>query len=367
MTRIAFVISNLHAGGAQRVVSLLADQFAARNVDVSIITMAPSSEDFFEVRDGVRRFAIGGIQNSSNILVAAFRNIRRIASLRSTIRVTRADTVISFVGISNILTVLACIGLRQNVVVCERNDPNRQSLGRIWDIMRRWLYRLADKVTANSREALRAMNAYVPEHKLVYLPNPLAQDHGHSARAKRSNLILTVGRLTHQKAHDITLAAFAETVRFHTDWHLVMIGEGELEASLRRQAEALEISSKITWIPRTEDVWSWYHCASIFVLPSRFEGTPNALIEALSCALPSVITTTSSGALDYVTDGVSGLIIPPNDPQALSHAVARLIEDDELRIRLGKSAQQRVRTAAANAIDQWLALLGVDATPALTL
>ncbi|MFQ6016728.1 MAG: glycosyltransferase family 4 protein [Kiloniellaceae bacterium] len=346
MHDLTLVISDLSSGGAQRVLTALANAWVERGLRLCVVTLGAPQTNFFRLDARITRLAIGGIGASNSALAAVRANLGRIAALRRALRQAGAPTVVAFIGVVNILTVFAAAGLGMRVIICERNDPRRQSLGPVWDALRRLVYRHADLVTANSRGALETLKAFVPERKLAFVPNPLVAPRAPAASGRGVPTILTVGRLTEQKGYDILLGAFARIAGSAPDWRLALIGEGELKCALRSQAQALGIAGRIDWIGRVPDPFPHYAGADIFVLPSRFEGTPNALLEAMSCGLPAVVSDASSGPLDCVEDGVSGLVVPAEDVAALGDALARLISNPSLRRRLGDAARTRVEENA---------------------
>jgi glycosyltransferase involved in cell wall biosynthesis len=234
-----------------------------------------------------------------------------------------------------------------------------------WNRLRRWLYKYADLVTANSRGALKAMQAYVDTEKLAFVPNPLVRLEPTADGPDRLSLtppfVLTVGRLHAQKAHDVLLEAFARLPAELADWRLAMIGRGEQEDALRAQATAMGIAARVDWHGQVADPFLFYRAAKIFVLASRYEGTPNALLEAMSCALPVIVSDASPGPLELVSDGETGLVVPVNDAGALARAIGRLATDAALRRRLGEAARQRVAEyELPNALALWERTIGLS-------
>jgi len=357
---VAFVISDLGPGGAQRVISTVAGELAERGYSISMITLTDDTSDFFALPRDVRRIVMGGRVDSNGFFAAVAANLRRLWALRQALRQVGAATVVAFVGTTNILTILATIGLGTRIIISERNDPAQQSFGRPWDLMRLLLYRFADVVTANSMGALDTMSAYVPRSKLALVPNPLPKfpSDGQSV-AFVTPTVLSVGRLSRQKGFDILLAAFAK-VDANEDWRLAIAGEGKLAKELARQAEALGISGRIDWLGWVADPFSLYRSASIFVLASRFEGTPNALLEALACGLPCIVTDASPGPLAHIKDSENGLVVPGEDVDALAAAISRLIAKPELGRRLGQCGRERLGKVGADAIDTWIDVLQLN-------
>ena len=345
---VALVIHDLKAGGSEKVLTFLAQAWHRQGRPVHVITFADECADFFHPGPGVQRIVLGLPMGTGGLL----NSLRRILRLRRALKKARAPVVISFLPVFNMLTILAAAGLGLRVVICERNDPARQVLQRPWQALRRLLYRYADRVTANSRGALRTLSAYVPAHKLFFVPNPVNGPPAGTAQDAdaREPIILAVGRLHYQKAYDILLDAFAGIAAALPEWRLVIIGTGRLEAPLRMRAEQLGLHARIAWYGTIPDLYPFYRRASIFAQPSRYEGTPNALLEALSCGLPAVVSDASPGPLEYVEHEVSGLVVPVDNAGALSAALQRLAGDEQLRRRLGEEARKRVAGLSATAV-----------------
>lgn len=357
------IIADLGSGGAQRVFTDLANHWARAGVRICVVTMSRRDDDFFSLDPTVDRISIGGLAASRNLVDQLHANIGRLLSLRRAMRQARAKCVISFIGTVNILSVMAAVGLGVRLVICERNDPSRQSLGRPWDILRRWLYRRADVVTANSRGALDALRSFVPAAKLAFVPNPLPLPPAGRGADPDARRVLNVARLNQQKAQDVLLKAFAKVYAAGApcDWQLVIVGEGEERENLVRLSEQLGIKDAVEFAGRVKDPYDYYSEAGLFALPSRHEGTPNALLEAMSIGLPVIVSDGSSGPLDYVVNDETGLVVAVDDVEALAQALARLMTDRALRCRLGEAARHRVNSGDRQAAySAWQEAVGLD-------
>lgn len=354
---LAIVINDLGGGGAQRVLVNLLKDWSVSGGAITLITYAGEDTDFYPVPAGVRRVVLGGDTESPTLIHALRNNMLRVWRLRRALKDSRARTVLSFIASTNVLTVMAARWLGLRVVVSERNDPARQSLGRAWDALRRWAYQRADLVTANSQGALRTLSAYVPEERLAYVPNPVVVPPP-TEPLERRPVVLNVGRLHAQKAQDTLLRAFAEAAGTMPGWRLSVAGDGGLRESLKALADDLGIAERVDWLGRVTDPFPLYRSAGIFCLPSRHEGTPNALLEALACGLPAIVSDASPGPLDYVRDGESGLVVPCDDVAALATALRRLAGDADLAARLAEGGRAAVAGCAPHvAVAQWERLL----------
>ena len=281
--------------------------------------------------------------------------------MRRKIHGSGAEFVISFIHTNNIFTILACLGLRRvRLIISERNDPLRQHLAPPWAMLRRLLYRFADRVTANSYGALEAMAAYVPRRKLAFVPNPLRQPSSGQVVTFTAPTFLSVGRLVHQKGMDILLKAFQSVAAEIPEWRLVIVGDGPLRCDLKAQARSLGIDGRVDWVGRVIDPFPYFHAAEVMVLPSRFEGTPNALLEAMSCGLAAVVTDGSPGPLEIVQNEVTGLVVPVEDTSSLAAALGRMAKDPTLRARLGKAGRERMNVYELDRVlEVWETVIGV--------
>lgn len=361
--RLTFVIEGLGGGGAQRVLALLTAALADLGQQVCVIIYAQRGPDRVTLDPRVTRHAVDLGGPSGGVFDAVLKNIRRISGLRGLISDTRPDVVISFVGTTNILTVLACTGLRAPVVISERNDPARQSLGRAWDVLRRLLYRRAAVVTANTAAAVTAMSRYVPASKLSLVPNPLAVTNGINAPGAENPYVLAVGRLHPQKGFDVLLEAFALFSRAHPEWRLELLGEGPDLDRLAAQADALGIAEKVRFAGFVDPAPFYRGCA-MFVQSSRFEGSSNALLEAMGHACPVVVTNTPGASPEFVRADVNARAVPVEDAEALAGAMADIASDPSAARQLGASARQAVSGLTPDQIAAvWLSIFGRLAGP----
>ncbi len=357
---IALIISTLGAGGAQRVLTNLANAWARHGRRICVITLEGEGHSFYALDPAVRHLVAGGFGETRNLLDAVTANLRRIRGLRRAIRESGAPRVVSFIGTTNVLTILACRGMKRRVTVSERSDPARESLGKAWNLLRRFTYRLADQVTANSHGALDTLARYVPRSKLAYVPNLLTLPEPSGKAIPLQNLILAVGSLRPDKGHDVLLYALAKARDEFPDWKLALVGDGSWRAHLENLARQLGIADQVIFYGRRADVFTFYSTARIFVLPSRREGMPNALLEAMYCGLPCVVSDASPGPLEYIESGHTGLVVPVEDHLALADALRRLMRDEAFRSRLGQKARERVEEfTPARALPVWETVLGL--------
>ena len=208
------------------------------------------------------------------------------------------------------------------------------------------------------------MKSFVPKEKLAFLPNPLAAAPSSETIAFTAPTVITVGRLVEQKGIDVLLAAWEKVAAAMPGWRLALVGDGPLEGELKAQARKLGIADSIDWFGHVSDPYPLLRGAEFFVMTSRFEGTPNALLEAMACGLPAVVSDASPGPCELIGGGgddAAGLIVPVEDAEATADAIVSLARDETMRRRLGLAARERARPHDPDyAIDVWLKLLGCE-------
>lgn len=341
--RIALVLPGLGAGGTERVVNVLANRWAARpGWSVTVLTLEPPgapSYYAYDPRVTVRRLGLPPAR--SRPLAAALRSARRIAALRAAIRAATPDLVVSFLARTNVLTLLATRGTGLPVVVSERNNPELQAFGPVWDRLRAALYPRAYSLVAMTRGALEFFPERMRPRGRV-IPNPVDLPEGWRER-RGGNVLAAVGRLVPQKGFDLLLEAFAAIAPAFPGWTLVIWGEGEERAALERQRDGLGLRDRVRLPGVTERPGTWVEDADVFVLSSRYEGWGIVLLEAMAAGLPSVAFDCEWGPREMVEDGVDGLLVPPGDAAALARALAVVLGDAGLRERLGAAARASAR------------------------
>jgi len=211
-------------------------------------------------------------------------------------------------------------------------------------MLQRAAYQFATRVVANSRAAAdRLRFERVPAGRVATVPNGIDSCAFATTRSRRPlRKITVVANLRKEKGHDVLIDAAPEILRHFPDATFDIVGGGpELEA-LQARVNAQGAAAAFTFAGYDHDVAQRLKEADIFVLPSRSEAFPNAILEAMAAGLP-VVASAAGGIVELVEDGQTGLLVAPGDPHALAHSVCRLMADRALAARLGKAASQRVQ------------------------
>lgn len=340
---VTIVLPDLRLGGAQRTIANLLPGWLAEGRSICLITLSHRTSDLFAVPTQVKRFALNLQSDSGSVVRAMSANSVRIRRLRQAIKTSRPRCVLSMIAGTNVLTLLATRGLGFRVVISERNDPRRQRLGFPWEALRRSTYSWADLVTANSYHAIDALSEYVPRNKLKFIPNGIAIPASQPPTSQeRERAFLAVGRVTRQKGFDVLFRAYAEVAEEFDDWRLVIVGDGEERSALCTLARELGIQRRIEWVGEVVDPFPYYQLSSIFVLPSRYEGVSNALLEAMAHGAASIATSAASSADEVIADGEDGIVVPADDQIALANAMRQLASNSCLRDKMAANARRKL-------------------------
>ena len=359
--KVTFVLGGLVGGGAERVASRLINYWVQQNYSVSLITRLSPEHDMYAIPEVVNRDCISDGGPSSNKIIALLKNIPLVWRLRKAIRKANTPVVISFLTKANIQTIIASIGLKKRVIISERSDTTREYHPWPWSLLRWVCYRFADVVTANSEISVRDMNRYVPQKKLQVVHNPV-EFPANKAVPGKSQEIIHVSRLEPQKRQDLLLKAFSGIVQDKkSGWKVHLLGEGSQRKNLENYCVDLRIVEQIHFHGFVTNPYIFYKEAAIFVLTSTYEGTPNALLEALAHGLPCIVSDSLPGAMKYIDDGKNGYYFNSGDAADLIEKLTILMENPDMRAQFGKHSVMKVENLSIEKIsDQWLKIFKLD-------
>lgn len=333
-------------GGAERAIVWLAHGLTQRGHTLSVITLSGTTEDAHTLPSGVARIALDVRAESPTPLHGLWRNLQRSKELRAAIDATQPDVVISHINQTNVLTAFAARGAAWPVVVVEHSGTLLKSPGRGWRGLRRVLYPRVARVVCVSQGAADYFD-WLPDSRKSVIYNPLIvppetplPDLSASSHDGR-RWVVAMGRLLHVKGFDLLLEAWASIAAHHKqDWQLLMLGAGPLRETLEAQRDALQLQDSVTFTGLLMQPFAVLRRAELFVMPSRAEGLPYALLEAMACGCPAVAFDCPDGPREIIRHETDGLLVENGNVAALASALDALLSDADARARLARRAPE---------------------------
>ena len=322
--RICIISPSLQMGGIERQLTILASHFVKRGHEVH----------FYELDPQVK-FIEPSFVHTSKASTKLFSYYKTISFLRKQIKRIKPDTIMVFGDIINPIALIANNGLGYPIYIADQISPE-QNLGRFKNFMKRITYKKAPGIIAQSKMAADyKYEVFGKDINVRIIPNTI-RDIVDYPNAEKHLWVVALGRLSYEKGVDRLLDAFSR-ISEHEEWRLVLIGYGPERNRLEEQAKTLGIDNRVDFLGGRNDVDALLAQCCIFVLPSRCEGFPNALCEAMASPLPC-ITFDSVSASDIIDNHISGEIVRDGDIEGLSSAILSLMDDKSKRDKYASNA-----------------------------
>lgn len=371
--RLLIYIHSLENGGAERVVSNLANYWASIGWDVTVVTVASQSTDFYVLDPGVQRICLDLTGSSGNLLAAFTRTARRAQALRRILQRVQPEVALSAMHTANVILAFAARGLPGlRTIGSEHNYPPKAPMGVIWETMRRHAYGRLTAVVALTQECADWLASHSYARRILVIPNPVAWPlSSNEPRVPPAafcpagrRVLLGVGRLSEEKNFTALIDVFSRLVPRHADWDLVILGEGPERGALTAQVRAAGLEGRIFMPGSVGNMGDWYQRASVYAMSSHFEGFPNTLVEAMAYGLPAVSVDCDTGPRDIIRHDVDGFLVPPGDSDGMESALGKLMVDEQLRTALGLRAKEaRERFSMTKVSCMWEDLFVPDPAP----
>lgn len=344
--KLTFVTSTLHAGGSERVMSLLANTFAQRGYEVEIICINKHLV-FYPIDDKVKVWFAEDEVQSTSIL-------KKMGWMRKHIKQERPDVVIAFMLEVYCVTLASLVGIHIPVISSERVDPH--FFGKAKSLLR-WL--LLRRTTHLVVQTERIKEFYSPkiQARTTIIKNPVTEKVFGLRPVEKQDRLIAVGRLAYQKNYPMMFRAFAHVHKLYPQYQLVVYGDGPQKKEIRDEITKLGMEGYIVLAGKSEYIIDELNRSRLFVMSSDYEGMSNALLEAVCVGLP-VLSTDVSGARDLISDGRNGFVVSVGDEAAFASALQRLLSSPEQMEEMGKNSKaMAVEFKEEKIVDQWEKLI----------
>ena len=348
LRKLFIVTRNMAGGGCERVIAQIANTLSDEGVECKILTQY-AHRSFYPLGEKVQLETLLDRNScSGKDIPKIFLKLRRI------VKKEKPDVVLAMPDMVNVWSGIFLRGTRIPLVVSERNDPARFPENSWKRKLRNPAYKNVNGFVFQTAQ----QRAYFPEEiqkRSIVLDNPMDC----SAFPLREQdctekTVVSVGRLSAQKNHELLLKAFGLFHKDHSDWKLIVYGEGCERARLEELGKSIAEGS-VLFPGEVHDVPYRIRNAGMFVLSSNYEGMPNALMEAMALGIPCISTNCPIGGPEsLILDGENGILVPPADEKAMADAMERIAEDTGFANRIGKKAAEiRERLEVRRVVGRW--------------
>ena len=341
MKKILLSITTLFGGGAERVVSVWANQLSRNGYDVSVLLYG-RSENEYPVDDSVKIHTVA--DNYEDYQKLSYFN--RLKKMRALVKKIKPDIMINFLPRMQIWMMLSTLGMRLNRVETVRVSPwvvckNNKYERFLW----RKCFAKANKIIVQTAEQGEYFNKKT-QKKCVVIPNPISEqyrENGKIAYSDENKEFVAVGRIMIQKNYDMMFRAFAKALDKKPNLKLSIFGVGNLESELNDLISELNMQENIKFMGRSSNISQELLKRDAFLMSSNYEGMPNALAEAMATGLVCISTDCRTGPKDLIDEGVNGFLVPTGNEEKMAEAIIKVAEmSKEESEKMGKAARNKV-------------------------
>lgn len=340
---ILFFTMSMKCGGAERVISSLANHYSGIGSHVTIMTCL-KGKSYYKVSNKIDTVSLDDCkQQQDEHKISRF--LRRRTRIKMHLLNNKYDVIICFLPEPSFLMLSLKKHFKLKILVSERANPKEEYSNLFHSLLMRMLYPRADSFVFQTEDAKKYFSHNIRKKSTV-IPNSISQDFLNMKPGNRQKKeIVSVGRLHKQKNHELLIEAFNKIHFRYPDYILKIYGNGELKEALYNRICELKLEEYIFLMGDTNDVKGAIQNASLFVLPSDSEGMPNALMEAMAIGLPVISTDCPCGGpRQMIIHEVNGLLTRVGDVKDLTESILKLLDNPELANQLGQNAQKVVDT-----------------------
>lgn len=330
--RIGILTFSLHGGGAERMVSRLANAFVRKQIEVDILLLYETEERAYDLEDAVR--VVDVCDRSRNLLKKRFIQIKK---LRQYLKESEPDAILSFIYTTLPFPAIAEKGLKHKLKIIGTQRTNPKVLKKIYNFMVAPFLRRADGFIFQTKGSQECYPIWL-QKKSVVIPNVAPAVVTLPQEKKLRNSICTVGRFSESKDYDTIFKAMKIISEKLPDACLHVYGEGSKKEEYIKWLEEMGIRESVIFEGFSRNVVEDIKKYEVFLFSSKAEGMPNSLVEAMAAGLACVATDCDFGPSDLIHDGENGYLVPVSNYKEMADRVVILLEDKELRNAISEKA-----------------------------
>lgn len=341
-TRILYVITSLGLGGAEKLLLSYLKKLDHNKYKFYVCSLREKPDELL--------FEISKYAEVTNLHISNRFNPNVIFHLLKLIRKVKPDIIHTHLFQARFYTTIAYLFYKNSILITHKHNNVNPRKHNIFIILEMLSILFNKKVIAISQSVKNSLIKYefVSEKKIYVIPNGIDyQKFSNSANSssfsdKKPIIIGTICRLERQKGISYLLLAMKIILAKFPDLQLEIVGDGTLSGELKDFSRKLGISNSVKFFGKFADVIPFYKKMNVFVLPSLYEGFGIVLLEAMAAGVP-IVATNVDGIKEVVVDGVSGILVPPKNPEAIASAVTKIIESHHLARNLVDEGLKRCK------------------------
>ena len=350
--KIAILLPNLSAGGAEPVGSLLMTHWSKGHEVIYLNYLPDASSFFYKLPKPVDIVCLDLMKKSSSFISLFYTAVRRIWNIHRVLIQKQPDILLCFMTENNVIGTIAGRFSGVPIVISERTHPQFNVLPKVYQMARRLVYSFATRLVVQTQDIAEWCFRHL-QLKAEVMANPidlealkLTPKRERTVKEWEQKIIISVGRLGPEKGFDLLIEAFARVSSVAPEWPLYILGQGAEHDALMAQIKRLGMEQRIILNGLVSDPQSWIKMSDLFVLASRYEGFPNVLLEAMACGRPMIATDSPGASAELLGFGANGWLVPNEKVFALAHALNEAMHSAEKRDHYAAAASQSLAAFA---------------------
>lgn len=344
--KILFYIGNLRKGGAERVVATLSNKLVEKN-EVIIITTTDEKIEY-SLNKSIKLFNLKNFDGNKNPLV---KNIIYLKRLKDYIKDIDPDIILGFLPEPSYRLLLLKPFIKTPVIISDRNDPKVEYASLKSRTIMKTLYKKADGFVFQTEEARSYFSKKIQD-KSVVIANPVDDKFFNvNYCGENSKEFINVGRLNEQKNQIFLIESFKEIIKKYPDYKLLIYGDGDMKEELSSYIIKNKLNDNVKLCGNVDNIENVLKDKKGFILSSKYEGMPNALMEAMAVGVPCISTDCPCGGpRELIKNNINGLLVKSNDKNELVSAMYKIIENDKMCKKIAMSAKKNMNNYSCDKI-----------------